>query len=462
MPRDLPIGNGSLLIGFDLSYEIRDIYYPNVGQENHTMGYPCRTGIWVDGQFAWFAEREWQRRMEYGKDTLVTEVTMYHPRLDVTLLCQDTVDFNRPLLIRRFHVTNHADRPRETRLFFHYDFHISGNGVGDTVYFDPITNALIFYKLLTIRTQTDEGGAIVAANDSDITNDSADTYSYVWPRDGALVSMALDSAGYSHLSRRFYEFCQRIIEKNGYFLHKYTPRGRLASSWHPWADATGRVQLPIQEDSTGLVLAGLWHHYRQVRDLEFIATMYRGLIKTAADFLLSYSDPHTGLPQPSHDLWEERYGVTAFGVSTVWAGLQAAANFTDLFNELDLSLTYRKAADEMKAGVLQYMLDPDRGRFVRMVAVNANGELCRDSTLDASQAALFVFGMFAPDDPAIVATMRAIEERLWVKTAVGGVARYANDYYHQVRRDVETVPGNPWFICTLWLAEWYIASARTM
>ncbi len=24
------------------------------------------------------------------------------------------------------------------------------------------------------------------------------------------------------------------------------------------------------------------------------------------------------------------------------------------------------------------------------------------------------------------------------------------------------VPGNPWFICTLWLAEWYIASARTM
>ena len=41
MPRDLPIGNGGLLIGFDLSYEIRDIYYPNVGQENHTMGCPA-------------------------------------------------------------------------------------------------------------------------------------------------------------------------------------------------------------------------------------------------------------------------------------------------------------------------------------------------------------------------------------------------------------------------------------
>jgi GH15 family glucan-1,4-alpha-glucosidase len=60
--------------------------------------------------------------------------------------------------------------------------------------------------------------------------------------------MALGSAGYGHLSRRFYEFCERILEKGGYFLHKYTPRGRLASSWHPWADPSGRMQLPIQED----------------------------------------------------------------------------------------------------------------------------------------------------------------------------------------------------------------------
>ena len=44
--------------------------------------------------------------------------------------------------------------------------------------------------------------------------------------------------------------------------------------------------------------------------------------------------------------------------------------------------------------------------------------------------------LFAPDDPAIVATMRAIEDQLWVKTSVGGVARYFDDYYHQVRHDV--------------------------
>ena len=33
-------------------------------------------------------------------------------------------------------------------------------------------------------------------------------------------------------------------------------------------------------------------------------------------------------------------------------------------------------------------------------------------------------------------TMEAVRERLWVKTAIGGVARYENDYYHQVSREI--------------------------
>jgi len=40
MTRDTPIGNGSLLANFDGQYHIRDIYFPHVGDENHTMGTP--------------------------------------------------------------------------------------------------------------------------------------------------------------------------------------------------------------------------------------------------------------------------------------------------------------------------------------------------------------------------------------------------------------------------------------
>ena len=38
MPRDLPIGNGNLMINFDHEYNVRDVYYPHVGQDNQTSG----------------------------------------------------------------------------------------------------------------------------------------------------------------------------------------------------------------------------------------------------------------------------------------------------------------------------------------------------------------------------------------------------------------------------------------
>ena len=52
MPRDLPVGNGSLLVNFGTGYQLRDIYYPHVGQENQTLGGPNRFGVWADGEFA--------------------------------------------------------------------------------------------------------------------------------------------------------------------------------------------------------------------------------------------------------------------------------------------------------------------------------------------------------------------------------------------------------------------------
>ena len=45
MPRDIPIGNGSLLVSFDQTYQLRDLYWPHVGQENHAGGGPCRLPV---------------------------------------------------------------------------------------------------------------------------------------------------------------------------------------------------------------------------------------------------------------------------------------------------------------------------------------------------------------------------------------------------------------------------------
>src|SRR3990172_3381639 len=314
--------------------------------------------------------------------------------------------------------------------------------------------------LLVLRTKIDHRGAITAANDHDIIHFARDTYSYVWPRDGALVARALDLSGHFENSRAFFDFCHKAIEKEGYFLHKYNPDGSLASSWHPWQGKDGK-QLPIQEDGTGLVVWALWNHVDRYRDVEWMREKYRGLVASAADWMASYVDPEAGLPHPSFDLWEERYGVHAFTVAATWAGLVAASRFAWRFNEGNLAQRWKSAADGIKSAADRHLYRPEWGRFARTVTVGGNGEVDADGTVDASLYGLWYFGMYPPEDPRIIRTMESVRERLWVRTDVGGLARYENDPYHRVATDDARVPGNPWFICTLWLAQWHIARAGT-
>ncbi|MCL4529266.1 MAG: glycoside hydrolase family 15 protein [Chloroflexi bacterium] len=609
MPRDVPLGNGSLLVAFDHQYQIRDLYWPHVGQENHAMGHPFRVGVWVDNQFRWLDDDKWQRQLRYGHDTLVTDVKLHHPDLNITLEFNDAVDFHEDLLVRRLNVTDDSNNGRTIRLFFHQDFHILGNEFGDTAYYEPDRRAIIHYKddnwflinggivledgdagpgwpptadtkdglvvgihqwacglkeirnlegtwrdaedgqlsgnavahgsvdstvgfelkipahgartlyywmaigrdfesvarinrnirergpqvyldrtaaywnlwlkkhildeadiphevlheyaisLLVVRTQIDNGGAVIAANDSDVSSDVRDTYSYMWPRDGSLVTNAMILSNGIDLSRKFFEFCTTALTHEGYLLHKYNPDGTLASSWHPWY-RDGKKEIPIQEDETALVLWVLWKHFEQFGDVEFIKPLYRTLIRSMGDFLSAHRDAQTGLPIPSYDLWEERHGILSWTVAATWAGLDAAARFTESFGDDELAARYRKAADEIKAGADAQLWRPELKRFVRMINPTADGKYEIDPVIDSSLAGLWQFGMYAPEDPKIVQTMEAIRDRLWVKTNVGGVARYENDRYHQVSQDIQNIPGNPWFICTLWLSEWYAATAR--
>jgi len=146
MPRDLPLGNGSLLVAFDGNYQIRDLYWPHVGQENHAMGHPFRMGAWVDGEFRWLDDSRWERALRYSHETLVSEVRLRHPDLNLSIAAWDAVDFHENLLVRRFDVANLSDRDRDVRLFFHHDFHIAGNEVGDTAYYEPDRRAVLHYK----------------------------------------------------------------------------------------------------------------------------------------------------------------------------------------------------------------------------------------------------------------------------------------------------------------------------
>jgi glucoamylase len=594
MPRDLPIGNGSLLIAFDAHYRLADFYFPRVGMENHAAS-RFRFGVWVEERLSWIEDASWRRELAYLRDTLVTDVLLQNDELGLRLRCYDTVDAEANVFVRKIVVRNLREEARTVKLFLHHDFNLYGNAVGDTAMFDPDSRGIIHYKahryilinasidgrpgideytcgragiggvegtwrdaedgvlamapiaqgavdstialpvaleplatatvlywicagrryaevreldrhvleetasrviartasywytwvnkpaddlselpeeiadlyrrsLLVIHTQCDRGGAVLAANDSDVQWGHNDHYSYMWPRDSAFVCDAMGRAGFPEITTRFLRFAHDTIKEEGYFLHKYNPDGSLASLWHPWV-RDGRPQLPIQEDETALVIWLVARHYERTRDLELTRAVYRRLVAQPAEFLLRFRDPATSLPLPSFDLWEERQGVFTFTCAAVHAGLTAAAELANLFNEQERRTRWLDAAAALREAMVRHLWLETEGRFARgLVLVDGAAEnaLVLDPTVDASAFATFHLGVFSPSSAMVESTMQTIREKLWVQTDVGGIARYENDAYYKISGEERRVPGNPWILCTLWLAEHAIARAGSV
>ena len=325
----------------------------------------------------------------------------------------------------------------------------------------PRVAELFTRSLLIIRTQADKRGAILASNDSDIMETARAHYSYMWPRDGALVSAALDSVGLPEITRPFFEFCARVLPKDrAALMHKYGPDGTVGASWHPWIIAGSGPEIPFQEDGTALVLWSFRQHFARYGDAKFARQIYRKLIQPAADFLIEFRHPKTHLPLSSWDIWEERRGTHIFTTAAVIAALKAASELALELGEPASAKRYLLASEEVKSALLAHFWDDDCGCFARMITTDSDGKMTRDMTCDSSAYALFAFGVLPADHPKVAATMGRMGRKLWVKAGGGGLARYERDYYFRVSDDFEQVPGNPWIICTLWLADWYIANAK--
>lgn len=323
----------------------------------------------------------------------------------------------------------------------------------------PEVISLFKKSLLNIRAHADRGGALIASSDSDMMQQGGkDNYCYMWHRDGAYSALALDRAGDFTVCQRFFQFSKAVITDDGYFMHKYSPDRSLGSSWHGWMDRSSRTpELPIQEDETATVIWSLWQHYERTRDLEFIEELYNPLIRKAAEFMVSYRDERTGLPLPSHDLWEERYGVHTYTAASVYGALIAASRFASLLGKAKSESRFISTAEEIKTAILTHLWSEERGCFARSLW-EKEGVLVRDDTIDAASAyGMLVFGVLDPHDERLARAFTATKRALSVATSIGGIARYEGDRYYRVGADL---PGNPWIVTTLWLAEYAIASAR--
>jgi GH15 family glucan-1,4-alpha-glucosidase len=328
----------------------------------------------------------------------------------------------------------------------------------DTSELSPTLRTLYERSLVTIRVHTDNRGGIIASSDTDMLHHGRDTYSYVWPRDGALIAHALDVSGYTDAAERFFAFVAKCQEPEGYLMHKYLTDGSLGSSWHPWLQ-NGRAYLPIQEDETASVIVMLWRHYEINRDIEFVETHYNSFIEPAAKFLADFIEPVTGLPQASFDLWEEKYGTSTYTAASVYGGLLAAMRFATLLGKENDARTYQAIAERMQKAMIEYLYDAEIKMFVKHVRHTDDGELEYDRTIDVSSFhGIIMFEVLDLDDPKIVEAIKTIEHVLQVNGSSQGFVRYQNDTYYTMH---EAGSPNPWVITTLWIAQYYIKIAQT-
>jgi GH15 family glucan-1,4-alpha-glucosidase len=204
--------------------------------------------------------------------------------------------------------------------------------------------------LLQVVAQQVASGAILAGTDSDVrlTHPSGDLYNYCWPRDGALSADTLSSAGHFDEAAAFFRFCLGMPRVRGLLPHKVNADGTLASTWlsriprHPY-DLAG-----VQEDESALVAWALGRHIERSDDRPLLRDLYKPLVVGLTDALVKYIDPNSGLPFESWDLWEERQGVHAFTVASIYGAMMSAAYCADTMGDTPNADKYRFEAAKLK------------------------------------------------------------------------------------------------------------------
>lgn len=587
MARSMVLGNGNTLVCLDKFGQVRDFYFPYVGQENHIgQNQTHKLGIFVDGEMHWTDNGEWKIDIRYEPKTMVSKMEATNEKARVFMTSTDIVYNEKNIFLRRITLTNTDKKARDIKVFLNQQFKIGDTNHADTAYFSSTIESIVHYKgrrvflvggmggnnkpfddysigfcgaegkegtwkdaedgslsknsiehgvvdsviswqrniaangsmtlfywvmvgetykevcelleyvfektpehllestedfwqawtnqvevsfsglsdkaknlfydsLLVMRAHCDNRGGILASADSGNVQYGGDTYGYVWPRDACFSAWSLDLAGFYDVSKRFYAFANDILTEEGYVLHKYQPDHSLGSSWHPWVK-DGKRQLAIQEDETAILLVGLWEHYIRAKDLEFIESIYNSFIKRAADFMIHYKDIHSGLPLPSYDLWEEQYGVSGFTASLVYGGLVAAHNFAKTLGKEEDASRFYLEAESLRKAIMSLLWDEDGKYFFKLIG----DKLVKNTNLDSSSFyGPFRFGVIAADDPRMKEAFKLINVRLKKDISIGGVARYEGDKYSHVGGPST---GNPWFVTTLWLAQYKIATANSL
>ncbi|HTW72922.1 MAG TPA: glucan 1,4-alpha-glucosidase [Acetobacteraceae bacterium] len=275
------------------------------------------------------------------------------------------------------------------------------------------------------------------------SDDDLGGYHLVWPRDLVQTAGGFLACGAFEEVRRVLRYLRAVQEADGSWPQNCWLDGM--PYWHG---------LQLDECALPIVLVDLAYRQGALRLPQLEA--YWPMVRAAAGFVVRRG------PVTDQDRWEENAGYTPFTLAAEIAGLLAAADLAELHEAGEtgtaMAAFLRDTADAWEAALDDwlYVADTDLARevgvpgyYVRIAppvagearaAIRSTVEVRNRDLLDAGipaeslistdTLALVRFGLRAPDDPRILASVRVIDHVLRKELPNGpGWRRYNGDGY---------------------------------
>lgn len=310
-----------------------------------------------------------------------------------------------------------------------------------------LQEALVRRSAITIKLLDHfENGAIVAAPTSSLPELIAGSrnwdYRYAWVRDAAFSVYALHRIGLSHEAGGFLAWLLDAVERDGrprvmYDLDgRRPPKERLDTELEGyrhskpvrWGNAAAEQH---QHDVYGEILdcAYQWAaHHGQMS--ERLWDRLRSLVQAAAE----------SWREPDHGIWEVRTSGRPFTYSAALChvALDRADRMARRFTLSGPAETWRRTAKEIRDAILQEAWDPEMQSLTEHLGGGG---------LDASLLALPLRRVVTADHPQMVATTRAIVQRLGA--GHGLLYRYLPD------ESPDGIAGHEgaFLLCSFWLVD---------
>jgi len=277
------------------------------------------------------------------------------------------------------------------------------------------------------KLQTRQGGLLATFEN--------DAYPYVYPRDGVIMTKALNLHSEYKRSKKFYYFLRDVV-KNGEVLQRYHKNGL------PFVSEKG------EHDCPGLVLHGMCDTFLRSGDEEFIRELFPFAASCAA--FIKRRIGGNGLLRTErsiHEFYRLENGYEIWANCAAARGLLDASEIAKALGKERKAKEWERAGENLRRNIKSKLYDAELGIFIKTIT-NAGVRL---TSPDISMLSPFYFEIINSKQ-VLSRTLKFLRKTIWDKN-LGGFKRFRK---FEICKDWHWYTGGdgPWFL-TMWAARFY-------